>query len=430
METEMANSAVERQSSKDAGRITDEDIERNRAQIGISQYQHDPPYNRSVCEEVISHFAFGMVADENPLWHNPDHGKASRWRGLIAPPLFVTTTGLNETPKPEDPATKALFKGLYRGVGRYNVGTNWKLYQPIRPGDVIYVDSAAHKVEVKQQSSFSGGRTVIDSVRHLYVDKDGLPVALRLENFVNAERSGSKKAGKHDDFKRHVYTPEEIAEIDAHYAREEIRGAVPRWWEDVEIGDKIVPVVKGPLGTMDIIAAHLGWGLGSTYGGGPFRYNWKTRQTLKNFYSLDEYGVPQSMMRLHWDQGRAEELGLPAPYDYGQMRSNWLAHAITNWMGDDAWIADIDTAIKGFNFHGDTTVITGDVVDKRIDDEGNCTVRLAISGDNQRGQRTCSANAMVRLPSREHGPVVLPTAERQWLTKGARMMDDAATRAR
>jgi acyl dehydratase len=216
----MASKAAEGQSENDSGRITDEDIARNRAQIGVPQHQHDAPHNRSVNQEVISHFAFGMVADDNPLWHDPEHGKRSRWRGQIAPPLFVTSTGLNETPKPTDPETKALFKGLYRGVGRYNVGTNWKLYQPIRPGDVIYVDSAVHRVDVKEKSSFSGGRTVIDAVRHLYVDKDGLPVALRIENFVNAERSGSKKVSKHAGLKRHVYTAEEIAEIDAHYARE------------------------------------------------------------------------------------------------------------------------------------------------------------------------------------------------------------------
>jgi hypothetical protein len=251
---------------------------------------------------------------------------------------------------------------------------------------------------------------------------------LRIENFVNAERSGSKKVAKHAELKRHVYTPKEIAEIDAHYAREVVRGPLPRWWEEVEVGDEIVPVVKGPLGTMDIIAAHLGWGLGSTYGGGPFRYNWKTRQTLKNFYSLDEYGVPQSMMRLHWDQGRAEELGLPAPYDYGQMRSNWLAHAITNWMGDNAWIAWIDTSIKGFNYHGDTTLITGKVAEKLTDEAGNCVVVLAISGDNQRGEQTCRATAAVHLPSREHGPIVLPAAEREWLAKGAHMMAEAAAR--
>jgi len=413
----------------DTSTITDADIERERAQIGVPQYEHGLSFNRVVSEDAIRHYAFGFVADDNPLWHEPDYGETTRWRGQIAPPLFLTTVGMNETPKYSTPEEKALFRGLYRGVGRYNVGTNWELFRPLRAGDVIHVEMSVARVEVKSNSAFSGARTVLDAIRHLYVDRNGMPVAVRFENFINAERGGSKKVSKHADIKRQVYTPEDIAKIDEVYAAEEIRGAKPRLWEDVSVGDEIVPVAKGPLGTIDIIAAHLGWGLGATYGAGPLRYNWKTRQKLGAFYSEDRYGVPRSMIRLHWDQDRAEELGLPAPYDYGQMRSNWLTHAITNWMGDDAWIAKLDTQIRGFNFHGDTTIITGKVVDKR-DEGGSCVVDLELAGTSQRGEVTCSAKATVRLPSRNNGPVVLPQPDEDLRARGAKMMTDAAERIR
>lgn len=413
----------------DTATITDADIERERAQIGVPQFEHGECFNRIATEDAIRHYAFGFVADDNPLWHEPSYGEKTRWRGQIAPPLFLTTLGINETPKYSTPEEKALFKGLYRGVGRYNVGTNWKLFRPIRSGDVIYVEMSVARVEVKANSAFSGARTVLDAIRHLYVDRNGLPVAVRFENFINAERGGSKKVSKHADTKRHVYTADDIAKIDAIYAAEEIRGANCRYWEDVSIGDEIVPVAKGPLGTLDIISAHLGWGLGSTYGAGPLRYNWKTRQKLGAFFSEDQYGVPRSMIRLHWDQDRAEELGLPAPYDYGQMRSNWMTHAITNWMGDDAWIAKLDTQIRGFNFHGDTTIITGKVADKH-EDGGILSVDLEIVGTNQRGEATCTAKANVRLPSRKAGPIVLPAPDEDLLERGAKMMETGARRLR
>jgi acyl dehydratase len=413
----------------DEATIQDADIERERAQIGVPQYEHGMCFNRVVSEDAIRHYAFGFVADDNPLWHEPDYGETTRWRGQIAPPLFLTTVGLNETPKYSTPEERALFRGLYRGVGRYNVGTNWKLFRPLRAGDIIYVEMSVSKVEVKSNSSFSGARTVLDAIRHLYVDRNGMPVAVRYENFINAERGGSKKVSKHADIKRHVYTPEDIAKIDEVYAAEEIRGANPRLWDDVSVGDEIVPVAKGPLGTLDIISAHLGWGLGSTYGAGPLRYNWQTRQKLGGFFSEDQYGVPRSMIRLHWDQDRAEELGLPAPYDYGQMRSNWLTHAITNWMGDDAWIAKLDTQIRGFNFHGDTTIITGKVVAKGEEDGVN-SVDLALVGTNQRGDVTCSAQATVRLPSQDKGPIILPQPDDELRERGARMMVEAVGRIR
>lgn len=410
-------------------RIKDEDIDRQRRQMGVPQSTHGLPYNRIVSEDGIRHFAFGFIGDDNPLWHEPDYARTTRWRGQIAPPLFATTTGLNETPPPATPEMKALFKGLYRGVGRYNVGTRWLLFKPMRPGDQLYHDLSVDDVQVKETSSFSGARTVLETYRHLYVNMDGEPVAVRYESFVNAERGGSKKVGRHADTKRHVYTKEEIEAIDRLYAAEERRGAEPRWWDDVSVGDQIVPVAKGPLGMVEVIGAHMGWGLGATYGGGPLRYGWKIRQKIPAFYSEDRYGVPGSMMRVHWDPERAQDLGLPAPYDYGQMRSNWLTHALTNWMGDEAWIMSMQTDVRMFNFHGDTTVITGSVVDKRI--EGiHHVVELGLKGTNQREEISCTGRAVVILPSKAGGPVILPTPDLALAERGANMMADAAARIR
>ena len=127
----MSESAEKSRPKAIDGKITDEDIARQRAQIGVPQNVREQNFNRQVSEDVIRHFAFGMVADDNPLWHEPEYGAKTRWRGQIAPPLFVVTMGVNETP-PYTPEQKALFKGLYRGVGRYNVGTRWRFFRPIR----------------------------------------------------------------------------------------------------------------------------------------------------------------------------------------------------------------------------------------------------------------------------------------------------------
>jgi len=48
------------------GKITPEDIERARAQIGIPQYERNAVFNRAASPDTISHFAFGIGAD-NPL---------------------------------------------------------------------------------------------------------------------------------------------------------------------------------------------------------------------------------------------------------------------------------------------------------------------------------------------------------------------------
>jgi hypothetical protein len=63
--------------------------------------------------------------------------------------------------------------------------------------------------------------------------------------------------------------------------------------------------------------------------------------------------------------------------------------------------------IRKFNYIGDTHILTGEVVDKRVED-GRCVVDVALRGTNQRDVVTCPAKATVALPSRQHGPVRLP----------------------
>jgi acyl dehydratase len=415
-------------SQKDtAGRITAEDIERARAQMGIPQYERNAVFNRVASADTIAHFAFG-IGDDNPLGHDPDYGKTTRWRSQIASPLYATTVGLDDTPPPT-PELKKLFKGLFRGVGKYYSGATWEWFRPICPGETIYREYTTSNIQVKESSSFAGGVTVIDSYRFLYVTRLGEPVCTHELSFVNAEREASKEKGRHDDFKRQVYTPEDIERIDAMYAAEVVRGAQARWWEDVNVGDTLQPVVKGPLRIGDMVGFHIGWGMGQTYGAGPLRYGWKHRQRMPAFYTRDEHGVPDIVQRLHWDEKRATEIGLPAPYDYGTMRTNWLGHLITNWMGDEAWLLKLKTEMRAFNFLGDMTVCSGEVVEKRVEGIRH-VVDLKVQCTNQRDEVTSPGVATVVLPSKSAGAVVLPTPPEALASRGANMMAEATRRRR
>ena len=46
--------------------------------------------NRLVTEDLIRHYS-DAIGDPNPLFRNPDYGKASRWGSVIGPPTFETT---------------------------------------------------------------------------------------------------------------------------------------------------------------------------------------------------------------------------------------------------------------------------------------------------------------------------------------------------
>lgn len=397
------------------GRITEEDIERARRQVGVPKFAFNPPYNLESSRDALRHFAWAC-GDDNPLWHDRAYGRKTRWGDQVAFPLFLHSTGTNLTPKP-DAATKALFKGLFRGVGKYYTGVAWTWWKPLLPGKQLFTERVTSEVRVNPKSSFSGGISVTEVYRDLWVEDDGTPVGRREEAYLSAEREGSRKTGRYAGIARQTYTPDDIARIDAVYAAERRRGAEPRLWEDVEVGEPLVPVAKGPLTMVDIIAMHMGLGLSSS-GIGPLRYNWRQRTKMPAFFVEDAYGVPDVVQRVHWDHARATQLGLPTSYDYGQMRTSWLIHLVTNWMGDDAWLWRLDCQSRAFNFMGDTTICSGEVMAKRIED-GHHVVDLRLAGTNQRGEVTAPGTATVILPSRAAGPVVLPTPPTDMAERGA-----------
>lgn len=398
------------------GQITDEDIDRARAQIGVAVNKQEKPWNTVISPDAITHFAFG-IGDDNPLFLDPAYGPGTRWHGQIASPTFAITTGLDQTPKFTDRESKKLFRGLFRGTGKYYSGVKWTWYQPIYAGRPVLMESYTLDVQVKE-SEFAGGRTVKETYRYLYVDIDGNPIATRDESYINAERQGSKKSGKYSHIHRQHWTEEDFAKVEESYEAEARRGADPQWWEDLAPGDELPPVMKGPLTVVDIISMHMGWGWGG-YGVGPLKFAHQLRKRMPAFFQPDEYGVPDVVQRLHWDAARAHALGIPAPYDYGQMRTAWVAHLLTNWIGDDGWLAELDLQIRGFNYHGDIHNCTGTVSAKGEASEGR--VAVDVLATNQRDESTTRGTATVLLPSREFGAVVLPVPDSELRRRGAQL---------
>ena len=406
------------------GKITEADIERARRQIGVPKFAFNKPYNAVASRDALSHFAWAC-GDDNPLWHDSAYGAATRWRDQIAFPLFLHSTGTNLTPK-QDSQQKTLFKGLFRGVGKYYTGVEWTWWRPLYPDERLYVERITSAIKVNEQSSFSGGRSVTEVYRDLWVDRAGIPVGRREESYLSAEREGSKKAGRYANIERQTYTSEDIARIDAVYAAEQRRGREKRFWDDVAVGDRLTPIAKGPLTMVDVIAMHMGLGLSSS-GIGPLRFNWRQRSRMPAFYAADRYGVPDVVQRVHWDHDRATELGLPTSYDYGQMRTSWLIHLATNWLGDDGWLWKLECQSRAFNFMGDTTICSGEVVEKRIEGVHH-VVELKLTATNQRGDVTAPGTATVILPTRAAGAVILPSPPADMSRRGAEILQGDADR--
>lgn len=382
--------------------IREEDIERAVRLVGIDTASSMRDNLTGASEDALRNFAHSY-GDDNPLYCDPDYATHTRWGGQIAPPMILVA--MNK-PMLGDPLDATLKRPSFRGIHVFVSGGSTEWYRPIYPGDSIYSFGGFEKVDVKK-SEFAE-RSVQITHRHLKINQRGEIVAIARILAIYTERKTAAKKGKYADLKPASYTDEDLKVLDAIYEQEKPRRAETRYWEDVEVGEPLPPMAKGPLLVTDLIVAHAG-GYGFTpYAPTVSRLAYKNRKRIAPFYVKNDMGIPDVAQRVHWDSAWAQAIGNPMAYDYGVMRECWLAHFITDWAGDDGWLFRQSDEIRKFNYIGDYHIITGEVTDKRIED-GQCLVDIEMRGTNQRGDVTCPGKATVMLPGREHGPVILPT---------------------
>jgi acyl dehydratase len=392
----------------DPGRITDEAVARLRARIGVAEPHPLPPYYTLPTHDTFRNVAVAY-GDDNPLWCDPAYGPSTRWGSAIAPPPLVggdTLIGEDEVTQ-VTPEHRDLMKGdPLRGVHAFYSGSAREWWAPLQPLRRTFRRNAL--VGVLDKPSEFAERAIHEWTGQVFRDETGTLLSAQYRNMVRTERSKARERKKYDAVELCPYTDAQIDAIEAQYDREGPRGAQPRWWEDVTVGDEVGPMVKGPLTVTDMICWHAGMGMG-LYGVKPLRLGYQNRKRIPRFFHRDDLNVPDVMQRVHWDPEFARRAGNPTTYDYGRMRETWLIHLCTDWMGDDAWLWKLDCEFRRFNYVGDTHWLHGRVARTYLAGGERPAVDLELSATNQRDEVTTPGHATVLLPSREHGPVRLPS---------------------
>jgi acyl dehydratase len=391
------------------GKITDEGVARLRERVGVPEPWPLPPHYRRPNVDSFLHVA-EAYGDDNPLWCDPAYGEKTIWGGPIASPVMVggdTLIGEDEvTAVPED--KRELMKGdPLRGVHAFYSASAREWWAPLRPDHRVFRRNAA--VAVLDKASEFAGRAIHEWSANVFQADDGTILSGQYRLMIRTEREKAQEKGKYKGVEFRAYTDDEIDAIDAQYAAqaEARRGAEPRFWEDVSVGDEIGPMVKGPLTVTDMVCWHVGMGMG-LYGVRALDLAARNRRRIPRFFHRDEQNVPDVMQRVHWDPEFARKSGNPTTFDYGRMRETWLVHLCTNWMGDDAWLWKLDCEFRGFNYVGDTQWLRGTVTEKFLAAGDRPAVHLDLRAESQRGELTTPGHATILLPSREHGPVRLP----------------------
>ncbi|MDP6509929.1 MAG: MaoC family dehydratase N-terminal domain-containing protein [Dehalococcoidia bacterium] len=338
-------------------------------------------WNQETSRDAFWHFAQG-TGDDNPLWGDEDYGAATRWRSIIAPPTFLYTFSSY---------SGAMVATGLPGVPALWAEDDWHFKDVVRPGERINASYAVAEVVERE----GGWGSIHQYEETIYRRSDGGEVARVRRLWVRGERQRVKEKGKYQPRTKHRYSTEELESIAREYDKDDRRGSVPRYWEDVAVGDSLGQVVKGPLTVTEMMT----WLAGS---GAPFfrasavALAYREKHP-KAFVADPETGIPDFLMRWHWDEAFAQALGVGGGFDFGNQRISWFSHLLTNWMGDDGSLKRLRVQLRRPHYLADTLWLKGKVAEKRRDGD-MLLVDCELNGENQRGETVSIAWATVALP--------------------------------
>lgn len=346
-----------------------DEFDRNfRDLIGIEYDMNGEIFISEATRDSILNFA-EAAGDNNPLWTNEEYAATSRFGGITAPPMFLYnithTNGSSPSVMPPGLPPSREPALLYGGA-------ELEFYKPVRRGDSFSVTGMPSGITRKQSKSL--GPMLLATGEAHYRNQDGEPVGILRTTtcrFIAPER--------HTVHIERDSRPEVEARSPDRLAFErQRRGAEPRYWEDVQVGEEMTPVLeKGLLTMMEIIRFGL--------------LVPSMARRIQQLRLFAEIGFSREQM-----QKRA---GLEDASDYGPQRVCWLGQFVTDWMGDAGTLKKLTGQVRHPSIIGDVNTVRGRVKDKRIED-GEHLVTCEIAVENQAGLVTAPGTAVVALPKK------------------------------
>ena len=207
-----------------------------------------PYFNTEVTRDGITHFIDG-IGDLNPLYRNPSMVRRLSINVLLLPLSLLTVSLMLNTPM--------IGRRAYLDSIRVLIVSGFVLsaketrldYRVMYPSDVILMPSkfAGQKVMAYEQCDYYRGGAIIGGYRCW-------------ETWAEDRKADEQNKYKNEVAKLPVYTEEDLKKIYEAQDREVemLRGAKPRYWEDVNVGDELTPVVRGPFTLTEKEAWNIG----------------------------------------------------------------------------------------------------------------------------------------------------------------------------
>jgi len=368
--------------------ITDAALDELRQRIGQPIENTIEPWCYEATRDNIRHYAHG-IGDDNPLWCDPEYARRSPYGDVIALPSFLLSCS----------RIASGYVGGLPGIHAMWAGANFEWHKVVRRNTAI-ATRASLKDLVEHQTRFAGRS--IQQIYHVdfFEEATGDLLASCDSWCFRTDRDVARESGtKYSEVmtrEPRVYSQEELDRVYRLYDAEDIRGDRPRYWEDVKAGDTLPTMAKGPMTVTGFICYAQGWG-GLYIRANKLAYKMQRRHPGTGI--RNRFGIPDCPERVHWEPEFARKVGVPGAYDYGPERFSWMTHAVTNWMGDDAFLRSMKCEVRRHNPEGDLLFIEGRVT-RTFEENGRKCAELALTARNQDDALSATAQAVVELPSR------------------------------
>ena len=332
------------------------------------------------------------LGDVNPLYNDAAGGVGTLYDTMIAPPTFIFSA--------RTPDSGAAYEQKQYGLRRFSTKACAEWNDVIRLGERLMTDLKV--TDVRNGPNWGSKETV---------EVDSTATYSTVFGGVLAQATGTATMVPYsmgepliEDREIYQYSDEEIRKLEDDLdAIAPHRGDVPLYWSEVEVGDKLPTLVKGPLYYTEISS-------------------WKVAEAKPTALSVGTVAHRQIMDRPgriavnpsnDWPYMDTEQafgdilavkaLGFKMPVSKGLMRFALAGQVVTNWMGDLGFLRRMSLDLSNHFLYEDTMWLGGEVTRKfneQVGDAEYSAVEVKLSGHNQVGQTLVDGTAVVYLPER------------------------------
>ena len=238
------------------------------------------------------------------------------------------------------PASRIIsgYVGGLPGVHAMWAGADWTWHR--RCGATTRSRPRRHLKDLIEHETRFAGRAIQQIYHVEFFNQRGELVAEADSWCFRTDRDPAREHGtKYTEVKARAarrYTEAELDESPSSTPQEEVRGATPRYWEDVTVGERLPAHGQG---ADDGHRLHrLRPGLGRPLHPRQQARLEADRTATRASASRTASASPTAPSACTGRRSSRRMVGAPGAYDYGPERCSWLTHHLTNWMGDDGFL--------------------------------------------------------------------------------------------